>query len=322
MNFITSQNGKTFFYTTPFPCSGERYYFGIDSIGNPVFKDSNNNSIYFYKKTYIEEDSNNALSYETIPGLVKINGDTNPNKQYYIAIGKPRSNTEIFDFDNYEKEIKMIRLLNIEYLTEVYLGNLIDFEEDDKHYYIVGQIVFENSNFFFVLLKFNLYDDNGKIYCRSEYTQYYPCFDSKITYCYFLNQNKNIILCLYLSTDLSFKFIYFDTNLNYKFNETLLIQNFHNYFKFFPYEDNLYFLTHFKIDNGNNYIQIQIIEIRISESSSFLVDIKNQILLDKYSINNYILLIDILLIREKLLCLVSTNDNKEVLIIALHYFSY
>jgi hypothetical protein len=173
----------------------------------------------------------------------------------------------------------------------------------------MGQIKKEDPNYYFVLVKFNLYNDRGNITRRSEYTQYYPCSNSKIAYCYLSNQNKNIIICLYVSKYSSFTLIFFDTYLQYKNKAILPINNQANFYKFFHFEENLYFLSYMKNENGNNYNEIQILEI-ITTESSYEVNLHNRILLDIYAVNNGFLLTDILLIREKVVCLASTNVDK------------
>ena len=132
-NFMTS-NGKTLFYTSPKPVSSKRIYFGINSIGEPIFKDSNNNSIYIYQK-----ESRDSISHqhETIAGPVKIKGDINQDKTYFMTIGKSKTNTEIFDYENYENELKILKYNEIiNHETLIYLGNIIDLKEDNKQYYI------------------------------------------------------------------------------------------------------------------------------------------------------------------------------------------
>ena len=73
INFINS-NDKTILYVSPNPMSKKRIFFGINSIGEPIFKDSNYNNIYILKKECLEDQK---TKYESIGGVVKINGDIN-----------------------------------------------------------------------------------------------------------------------------------------------------------------------------------------------------------------------------------------------------
>ena len=84
INFITSDE-KTLLYVSPYPESRQRVFFGINSIGEPIFKDSNDNNIYILQKECTEDQK---LKYESTGGVVKINGDINEYKQYFISIGK------------------------------------------------------------------------------------------------------------------------------------------------------------------------------------------------------------------------------------------
>ena len=76
INFVTSDE-TTIFYTTPYPVSRERIFFGINSIGEPIFKDSNGNNVYIYQKNSPALHFN---QYESIAGALKINGDINEKK--------------------------------------------------------------------------------------------------------------------------------------------------------------------------------------------------------------------------------------------------
>ena len=257
INFITSGNGKTIFYSTPNPLSKERIYFGINSNGEPIFKDSNNIYTYIYKKPIPGDD---YRAYESIPGVIKIDEDTDENKEYFISIGKSRANTEIFDIDNYGNEIKLIKLQKIdERRVEIYLGSLMQFIEKDKHYYIAGLIDKYNSETFFYLLKFNIYYNSTGISFQIEKSCDFDCVDNKIAYCYLSNQN--IIICLYINKQKNFQFLFFNTNLNKKGEQELSIQyvdEFRIFFKFFHYKDNLDLFTYYQNIDGKYYPTIQI----------------------------------------------------------------
>jgi hypothetical protein len=210
-----TSNGKTLFYTTPKPVSSKRIYFGINSVGEPIFKDSNNNSIYIYQK---ESKDSISHQHETIAGPVKIKGDINQDKTYFMAIGKTTTNTEIFDYENYENELKIIKYDEIIiHETSSYLGNIIDLKEDGMQYYIVGLIKKENSQHSFYLIKFYLhYDSNNNIICESRESVFSKtCADNKAAYCHLSNKNNNIILCSYLTNDKNFSILFFDNNLEY-----------------------------------------------------------------------------------------------------------
>ena len=319
INFITSGNGKTIFYSTPNPHSNERIYFGINSIGDPIFKDSNDIYTYIYKK-YISGDEFDT--YESISGVIRIDEDTDENKEYFISIGKSKTNTEIFDFNNYEDEIKLIKYQNIvEDNIEIYLGNLIQFIENNKHYYIIGLIKRQDQyNHYFYLLKFNIYYNSNEISCQIQKSEFFNSADNKITYCYLSSQN--IIICLYITNNKYFKFLFFNTNLQKKGEQELSIQyssSVRIFFKYFHYKDNLDLFVYYQEINGNYYPKIQIFETKITESSYSLY-MNESIVLNKYLFDKSIILTDIIILRDNFLCLASTETNKETLIIVLINF--
>ena len=322
INFITS-NGKTIFSTTPNPLFSERIYFGINSIGEAIFKDTNEDDIYIYKKECKDE---NCDEFESISGSLKVNGDINQNKQYLVSIGKSYTNTEIFDFENYEDEIKIIKYENIvKYPIEISSGNFINIFENDKQYYIIGLIMTRKFQPYFYLLKFYLYyDTNNNILCESiDSNTTKISSENKIAYCYLLDKKKDIIICINLSSDKAFVVSFFDTNLQFKQDRILSIKYDYSsvkiFFKFFPYKDYIYFLTYYKKNNDVWYPIIQIIEIITDESSYSVKMSVDPIELNKYNHNNNIMLTDIIL-KENLLCLASTQTNKETLIIILINF--
>ena len=318
-NFVSSNNGKMIFYTTAYPDTKERIYFGINTNGDPIFKDSNDNNTYIYKKNAFQNDSN---TYESISGIIKINGDINENKEYFIAIGKSKANTEIFDFDNYGNELKKIKYKNIvKYFIELNLGNIISIVENDIYYYIIGLIKrVDSKTFEFYLIKFNI-DSNGKdISCYSNESISFSSVDNKIVYCFLLDED--IIICMYITNTKYFKILFFNTNLENKGEYQLSIQYdslITIFYKFFHYKDDLSLFTYYHVENENYYPIIQIIETKIIESS-YSVNMAGSIILDKYNFNNGDMLTDIIIIRDNLLCLLSTKEDHETLIIVLINF--
>ena len=268
INFETSENGTIFLYTTPIPFSRKRIIFGINSNGEPVFKDSNNNNIYIYQKNISE---NYFEQYESISGIIKIDGD-NEEKEYFISIGKNGFATEIFDLDDYKNEIKIISYIEIvKYFTEIFLGNIVNLKENNKHYYIIGLIMYVSDVFqYFYLSKFNLYFDSNRtnIYINNTHiSEIFTTVNSGISNCY-LSDEKTII-CIYISTNYYFNIIFFDTNLEFKGITNLLVEYNSNYpfFKFFHFKDDLDILFHYQSINHTNYSTIQIIETKIIESN-------------------------------------------------------
>ena len=324
INFITS-DGKTLLYVSPYPVSRKRVFFGINSIGEPIFKDSNDKNIYILQKEVAEDQK---TKYESTGGVLKINGDINEYKQYFISIGKTKTNTEIFDFDNYENELKIIKYDKIvKYNIEVCLGNLIELVEDDKQYYIIGLILTRDNQAFFYLIKFNLYfDSNNNILCESTDSETKASVDNPITFCHLSKRNSNIIICMNVSKEKTFKVTFWDINLVFKREKILTTKydytSYKIFFKFFPFKDDTFIFTYYKYENNEWHPAIQILEDSTT-STSFSINLNGSpIVLNKFDFNNTIMLTDIILIKEDLLCLSSTKNGKEVLIIVLINFYY
>ena len=104
VKFMTSSNGELILSTSSCPSNIYRIYYGIDSNGTPIFKDSNNKDTYIIKKT-INRDTT-IERYETTSGPIKVNGDGGDNnKDYFIHIGKSKTYVEIFDIVNYNNNL-------------------------------------------------------------------------------------------------------------------------------------------------------------------------------------------------------------------------
>ena len=62
--------------------------------------------IVIIKKTVAR--NNNVERYESQSGFIKINGNEDSNKEYYINIGKSQSYTEIFDYVDYNNNLNFL----------------------------------------------------------------------------------------------------------------------------------------------------------------------------------------------------------------------
>ena len=243
-----------------------------------------------------------------------------------ILIGKTKTNTEIFDFDNYDNELKIIKYDQIvKYNIDVCLGNLINFVEDNKQYYIIGLILTRDDQAFFYLIKFYLYfDSNNKILCESIDSETKPTVDNGVTYCHLSNKNDNILICIYLPREKDFTIIFVNKNLDFEQEQTLPINyNYTSYklfFKFFPFEDDIFIFTYYQNIDDAWRPTIQIVEETTNETSYSVDMIGNPIILNKFDFNSTNMLTDIIIIKENLLCLSSAKKGKESLIIVLINF--
>ena len=313
INFITSSKGDMVLYSVAFPFSINRIFYGINSKGTPLFKDTNGNEIFIIKKT-----AQTKARYETEKEILKITGDTNENREYVISFGKDKSNIEIFDFSNYDYELKEIKnsdTFNVE--TDCLLGFLLSFIEDSKNCYIFGGIV--KNTYKFILIKFYFtYDTSGNLKYNEIKREEFASLDKKIVNCYLYN---NILVCIYVSTNSYYKILFLDSNFGLKNETETSIESPSSsvtFYKFFHFKDNIDILLYYRgIDN--DFPTLQLIQTEITESS-FIANLKEQILINHYVINNYESLTDIIKIRDNLLCLSGTSQNKDKLIISLINF--
>ena len=320
INLLTSSKGELLLSTSSCPPNISRIYYGINSDGIPLFKDDNESNIYIIKKNVLRTD--NYKRYESVSGLIKINGDTHRNKEYLIDLGKSITYTEIFDFIEYKNnliEIDNTQTINAE--TDTYIGSLVNYIENNINFYIFAGIQkISNNNFKILLIKFKFsYDTNGLISCNNIINANFESLDKKIVNCYIKNNNR--LICLFISKNYKYKIIILNTNFETKKEQELSIStpsSLMTFFKFLHLKDDIWPLIYYQGLN-DDYPIIQFIEIKISESS-ININLKNSIQLNKYYSNNIKLLTDFSKVRDNLLCVICTNKNKEVLIIILINF--
>ena len=319
INFMTSSDDKMILYTSPYPLSRERIFYGIDSNANPIFKDEEGNNAYIIKKNVPR--TTDFKAEETISGPIKLNQNGDINKEYLITIGKSETYTEIFDFENYNEEIIEIpytKIMNC--YTQIVLGNLINLKENDINYYYLTVLKKVSTGIYaFYLLKFNIiYDNNGEITFNKIESDLFNGLDKRIANCYTIN---NKIVCMYITDNKKYKIVFFDTNLNNKKEVELSIQYTSSsrlFFKLFHFKDELAIFTYYQgIDN--DYPTVQLLETQTT-GSSYSLEFKTTIKLNKYYSNNEIMLTDIIKLRENILSLASTTTNKETLIVVLINF--
>ena len=322
INFITSSNGEMILYTSAYPHSYNRIYYGINSNGNPLFKDSNGNSIFIIKKA-----AQTSSRFESITGNLIVTGDNDVNEEYLLSVGKGTSKTEILDYNNYDYKLTEINYSNtINISPEIYIGVFLSFIENNKNYYIFGTIYKKGSNYKLILIKFYFgYDANGDFkYNKITESDDFDTLDRKLVYCYLNNLNSNnIIICMYVSKNANFTLLFLNSDLEFiKKIETSIISSelpsINIFFKFIHLKDNLDILAYYK-GIKNDYPTLQLIETKIS-TYSYLAELKEEILLNQYIYNSSATLCDFIKIRDDLVCLSGTSPNKEILIISLINF--
>ena len=315
LKFMTSSNGELLLSISSCPKNKIRIYYGIDLNGLPIFKDSSGNNVYTIKKI-IKRNDPSIERYESQAGLIKINGDSNNNKEYFINLGKSKTYIEIFDYIDYNNNlIEMAYNQTINVNIKSYFGSFFNIIESNINYNILA-IISSDNKFLIMKLKFE-YLSNGKIKCTKITEKPFDAYDSRIVTCY---NNENIIVCAYVSTTTKYKIIVLDFSFNNKKNVELQIIS--------QLSTSFHKLIHLKGEIGlfsyyqgieNDYPSIQIIEIKKS-GSSYNINLKGNFNLNKYYCQNQALLTDFIKIRDNLVCLTSAEKNKEILIIIVINF--
>ena len=311
VKLVSTSNGELLLSTSSCPKNKDRIYFGINILGNGIF----DNNEYIIKKS-IERNDEKYERFESQLGLIKINGDSNKDKEYLINIGKSKTYTEIFDYINYEKkliEISYDKIINEN--MKSFFGSFLNTYEDNKNYFIIAFITGDDN---FVLQKLYFeYDSKKDIKCNIIDTKPYSAQDSRITTCYLYN---GIIICAFFSSKNTLKIMIFDITLNKQGEQVFSITSdcslsFH---KLIHLYGDISLFVYYK-GTENDYPSIQIIESKKTSSSYSITKIDN-IKLDYYSVSNSTMLSDLIKIREDLVCLTSTTKDKESLIIILVNF--
>ena len=222
INFITSSKGELLLSTSSCPVSRGRIYFGINSNGLPIFKDNMENNIYKIKKNVPR--MMNYERYESVLGLIKINGDSDKNKEYLIDLGKSLTYTEIFDYIEYKKNlIEMENSKTINGDTETYLGSFTSYIENENNYYFFSGIKKKTeTEFMLFLAKFTFtYDIGGNVLCNTVKSKTFDALDKKIVNCYL--RNNSILICLFIAKNRKYKIILLNTELEEEKNKELSI---------------------------------------------------------------------------------------------------
>ena len=311
----TSSNGQFILATSSCPSNKDRIYYGIDSNGLPIFKDSSNKETYIIKKTIRRDET--IQRYETTSGFIKVNGNGDNNKEYYINIGKSKTYHELFDFADYNNDLiekAYNKIAEIE--IKSYYGSFINLVDDNKNCFILAVI---DSNNKFTLLKLYLsYESNGNIQCVKKKESPFDGSDNRVVSCY---MNNDLLVCAFFANNAHFVIMILDFEFNKKADKDLSItsQSSTGFHKLIYLNGNIGLFIYYKgIDN--DYPSIQIIEAKQSGSSSYSINIKGDFNLNNYFFENDALLNDFIKINDNLVGLTAPKKGKEILIIVLISF--
>ena len=136
VNFAQNSEGDLIFYSTAYPNSTLRAFYGLKNNGRPFFK---NESYSYSLNSKISQDKFESK-------ILFIKPYSNCDKEYLISVGKINSYVEIYDFDSdtiYEKLINDFSVLDF---IQSYRNEGIFLQTNNRgNYYLFGF----TSNFYY-----------------------------------------------------------------------------------------------------------------------------------------------------------------------------
>ena len=319
VNLASNSNGDMIFYSTAYPNTTLRAFYGFKNDGRPFFKNENYSYFIFSSKSPQE-------NYES--RIFFIEPKNSGGKQYLISVGKANSYVEIYDFDSngiYDKSIsKFYKLDPVLSLRNEAI--LID-KNTSGHYFLFGFTYkkYEGDNNFnqFCLQIHNLNCELEQFrdLDTSEENKYKFInnpFSELIGISCFKTENNNII-CFYLTNDSKFNIIVCDFNLNIQtswatnqlnipkdkpFYKCIHLKKEIGVFSFYNNNKPIFLFKKYKINTILNYTISEIILNSINYN--FITNITEN---------------DIIKLEENKICFSSAGlDKKEIYIILINLF--
>ena len=307
--------------------SNKRKFYGIKKNGRYYFKNNENNETPFYEFEVNNSNGKPIIRYEAEVFIAKVNTAVeNKGKEYIVSIGRKDSGAELYDFENnivYKNNASKIfdDYDNIAYRT--FAINYID--SSNNYITLFGALYIVKIHLRSYIYKLNFKNKESiEKDTITENSYSYSFQSSKYAYgninscVLFSNSEYQVIFfCSYLSYSPSVQFIFFAKNED--FSKTICTNSikeddaedigFHKLI----YLENLkgaftYYLS-------KSYIYIYFLEISKSGRDYDINFFRNEIILDKFTYNNNLLLKDFIKINEDKLCIATTNDKKDILII-------
>ena len=249
VNFAQNSEGDLIFYSTAYPNSTLRAFYGLKNNGRPFFK----NELYSYSL------NSKILQDKFESKILFIKPNNNCNKEYLISVGKINSYVEIYDFDSdtiYEKLINDFSVLDFiqSYRNEgIFLqtnnsGNYYLFGFTSNFYY--GENTF--YNFSLQIHNFNFQLNNFKSENTSKIIHFLPNAFSVLIGISCFKTKKNYIMCLYLTHNKKFNIIVYDINLKLKqhfYSNIINISTDKPFYKFIHLKEEIGVLSAFINDN-------------------------------------------------------------------------
>ena len=222
----------------------QRIFFGLNSNGSYLFKDSSENIIQMYKKNISNKYKNKK--FQILANTILINSNKNNNKEkkeYIIIISSNYSYTEIFDYGNISNHFNSFKILPkyVKIESEISSSfNYIDILKNTSYFVFITITKSKKNTYKLSLFKYAFYEKKNKINFNLIIKQNLPCSKGKIISCFITE--KNIISCFYLNTYTNYTITLFDTNFIVKNN---IILKYHNDF----IKNNFYFFKSIYLKN-------------------------------------------------------------------------
>ena len=314
VSMLVTSNEDLVFATSSCPSGPDRIYYGINSEGYPLF--GNN---FIIKRTANRNGPNVKTNrYESVAGIVKMNGDN--NNEYFINIGKSKTYTELLDLSNdennfYEMDYNQTTSKNI----RAYYGSYFNINQDDTNYFITSFITDLPEYLCLMKLKFTI--NSNVITCDVEGEYLIESQKHKTSSCFM--DEDNVIICIFFGkTESKQTIIFFDQNLNElnKKENSLTLSQQNIFFKLIHLKGDISLFTYYK-GISNDYPNIQVIKT-CKNNYSYEIIKTIKLNYENCDYNNVVMMSDIIKLRENVVCLTSTTKDKQILIIVLINFYY
>ena len=312
VSLILTSNKDLVFATSSCPTGSNRIYYGVSSEGNPLF--GNN---FIIKKTIARSEKIDR--YESIAGIMKMNGD-NSDKEYFINVGKSKTYTEILDLSSDENNLYELKYEDATNKNiRAFYGSYFNINQEDTNYFILSFITDDPEVFYLLKLKFTI--NSNQVTCSVKGEYHLESQNHKTTSC--IMDEENVIICIFFDSSRKETILFLDQNLS-KLDKkevgSLELSDPDIFFKFIRLKGDISLFTYYKGIN-NDYPNIQVIKTYKSPYSFEIIK-TIELNYENFDFNNAVMMSDIIQLRENVICLTSTEKEKEKLIIVLINYYY
>ena len=263
INFAISSKNELYLHTTAYPNSYYNCFFGIKSNGRPLLN-FNGELLSVVCVKYDDLSIKARYNGELITLVVS---DNNIEKEYLMSIGKDDNYVELFDFINKEIIFYSTTKRMTDYNIRSKYFALLDYVENNKHYYILSFIGKDlvNNNHYFVFQKydFSYNSKNDEIsHVKTEYLKIINLGENNYKFalsCY--QTEKRLFVCFYYNSNQYYTAIIYDIKLNQQesFDMAQPSNNQHLFFKCIHLKKEIgifYYFLGENVDNGKPKIDI------------------------------------------------------------------